>query len=45
MNQWEKLLNKRDVIDKQIIALVKSGELKIGIVALMIFFLIGCIPA
>lgn len=45
MDQWIKYLNKKDTIDKHIISLVKSGELKIGIVALLIFFLNGCIPA
>jgi hypothetical protein len=29
---YKKLLNKKDPIDKQILDLVKQGELKIGIV-------------
>lgn len=30
--QYKKLLNKKDPIDKEIIRLVKKGELKIGTV-------------
>jgi hypothetical protein len=34
------LLDKKNLVDKQIIKLVKSGELKLGVVVLTIFFLI-----
>jgi len=36
------VLNKHDKFDRQIIALVKSKELKLGIVFIIIFFLFGC---
>jgi hypothetical protein len=41
-NLLDVVLNKHDKFDRQIIALVKSKELKLGLVFILIFFLTGC---